>query len=46
MEVADDLITNPDIGVVTVARIDTARLHSDIASIAGSLDSDNGIYSN
>ncbi len=37
---------NPDTGVVTAASIDTARLNSDIASIAGSLDSDNRIYSN
>ena len=41
-----DLITNPETGVVTAARIDTERLHYDIASIAGSLDSDNRIYSN
>ncbi|HEY6923053.1 MAG TPA: hypothetical protein VI653_06270, partial [Steroidobacteraceae bacterium] len=41
-----DLTTNPDTGVVTAARIDTGRLYSDIASIAGSLESDNRIYSN
>jgi hypothetical protein len=40
------LTTNPDTGVVTAATIDTATLKSDIASIAGSLESDNAIYSN
>ena len=40
------LTTNPRTGVVTAASIDTARLNSDIASIAGSLYTDNRIYSN
>jgi hypothetical protein len=40
------LTTDANTGVVTAARISTGRLSSDIASIAGSLDSDNAIYSN
>lgn len=40
------LTTDADTGVVTSATIDTATLNSDIVSIAGSLDSDNRIYSN
>jgi hypothetical protein len=40
------LTTDANTGVVTAAKIDTATLASDIASIAGSLDSDNAIYSN
>jgi hypothetical protein len=40
------LTTNATTGVVTAASIDTATLNSDIASIAGSLDSDNSIYAN
>ena len=40
------LTTDANTGVVTAAKIDTAKLNSDIASIAGSLDSDNAIYSN
>jgi hypothetical protein len=40
------LTTDANTGVVTAATIDTATLKSDIASIAGSLDSDNEIYSN
>ena len=40
------LTTNANTGVVTAATINTTKLNSDIASIAGSLDSDNSIYSN
>lgn len=40
------LTTDANTGVVTAAKIDTGKLNSDIASIAGSLDSDNAIYSN
>ena len=40
------LQTNPKTGVVTAASIDIAKLNSDIASISGSLDADNRIYSN
>ena len=40
------LTTDANTGVVTAATIDTAKLKADIASIAGSLDSDNAIYSN
>jgi hypothetical protein len=40
------LRADPDTGMVTAASIDRASLNSDIASIAGSLDSDNRIYSN
>jgi hypothetical protein len=40
------LTTDANTGVVTAAKIDTATLNSDIASIAGSLDADNAIYSN
>ena len=40
------LTTDANTGVVTAATIDTATLNTDIASIAGSLDSDNQIYSN
>jgi hypothetical protein len=40
------LKTDANTGVVTAATIDTAKLKADIASIAGSLDSDNNIYSN
>jgi hypothetical protein len=40
------LTTDADSGVVTAAAINTTKLNSDIASIAGSLDSDNAIYSN
>lgn len=40
------LTTDPNTGVVTAAKINTTTLNSDIASIAGSLDSDNTIYSN
>jgi hypothetical protein len=40
------LTTDANTGVVTAATINTATLNSDIASIAGSLDSDNAIYSN
>jgi hypothetical protein len=40
------LTTDANTGVVTAAKIDTAKLNSDIASIAGSLDADNAIYSN
>jgi hypothetical protein len=40
------LTTNPQTGVVTAAKIDTAKLNTDIQSIAGSLDADNAIYSN
>jgi hypothetical protein len=40
------LTTDANTGVVTAATINTKTLTSDIASIAGSLDSDNSIYSN
>jgi hypothetical protein len=40
------LTTDANTGVVTAATINTKTLNSDIASIAGSLDSDNAIYSN
>jgi hypothetical protein len=40
------LTTDANTGVVTAATIDTAKLKADIASIAGSLDGDNAIYSN
>jgi hypothetical protein len=40
------LTTDANTGVVTAARINTTTLNADIASIAGSLDSDNAIYSN
>jgi hypothetical protein len=40
------LTTDANTGVVTAATIDTTKLNADIASIAGSLDSDNAIYSN
>ena len=40
------LTTDANTGVVTAATINTNKLNSDIASIAGSLDSDNAIYSN
>jgi hypothetical protein len=40
------LTTDANTGVVTAATINTKTLNSDIASIAGSLDSDNSIYSN
>lgn len=40
------LETDANTGVVTAAKIDMKTLDSDIASIAGSLDSDNAIYSN
>jgi hypothetical protein len=40
------LTTDANTGVVTAAKIDTASLNSEIASIAGSLDADNAIYSN
>jgi len=40
------LTTNANTGVVTAATINTTTLNADIASIAGSLDSDNSIYSN
>lgn len=40
------LTTNATTGVVTAAKINTNTLNSQIASIAGSLDSDNAIYSN
>ena len=40
------LTTDANTGVVTAAKINTAKLNSDIQSIAGSLDSDNAIYSN
>jgi hypothetical protein len=40
------LTTNATTGVVTAARINTNTLNSQIQSIAGSLDSDNAIYSN
>jgi len=41
-----NLTTNADTGVVTAATIQTNKLNADISSIAGSLDSDNTIYSN
>jgi hypothetical protein len=40
------LTTDPNTGVVTAAKINTTTLSSQIQSIAGSLDSDNAIYSN
>jgi hypothetical protein len=40
------LTTNANTGVVTAATINTTKLNSEISSIAGSLDSDNAIYSN
>jgi hypothetical protein len=40
------LTTDAKTGVVTAAAINTTKLNSDIASVAGSLDSDNAIYSN
>lgn len=40
------LTTDANTGVVTAAQINTNQLNSDIQSIAGSLDSDNAIYSN
>jgi hypothetical protein len=40
------LTTDANTGVVTAAKIDSGKLNSDIQSIAGSLDSDNAIYSN
>ena len=40
------LTTDANTGVVTAATINTKTMNSDIASIAGSLDSDNSIYSN
>ena len=40
------LTTDANTGVVTAATINTKTLNSDISSIAGSLDSDNAIYSN
>jgi hypothetical protein len=40
------LTTNATTGVVTAAKINTTQLNSEINSIAGSLDSDNTIYSN
>jgi hypothetical protein len=40
------LTTDANTGVVTAATIDTKTLNADIASIAGSLDADNQIYSN
>lgn len=40
------LTTDANTGVVTAAAINTTKLDSDIASVAGSLDSDNAIYSN
>jgi hypothetical protein len=46
IEAPINLTTNANTGVVTAASIDTATLKSDIASIAGSLDSDNSIYAN
>jgi hypothetical protein len=41
-----NLTTDANTGVVTAAAINTAKLNRDIQSIAGSLDSDNSIYSN
>jgi hypothetical protein len=40
------LTTNATTGVVTAAKINTSTLSSQIQSIAGSLDSDNALYSN
>ena len=40
------LTTDANTGVVTAAKINTTKMNSDIQSIAGSLDSDNAIYSN
>lgn len=40
------LTTDANTGVVTAASINTNQLNSDISSIAGSLDSDNTIFSN
>jgi hypothetical protein len=40
------LTTDANTGVVTAATINTSKLNSDISSIAGSLESDNSIYSN
>lgn len=40
------LTTDPNTGVVTAAKINTNTLNSQIQSIAGSLDSDNALYSN
>ena len=40
------LTTDANTGVVTAAKIDSNKLSSQIASIAGSLSSDNQIYSN
>jgi hypothetical protein len=40
------LTTDANTGVVTAAKIDTAKLNSDIQSIAGWLDHDDDIYSN
>jgi hypothetical protein len=40
------LTTDANTGVVTAARVHTGTLNREIASIAGSLDSDNAIYSN
>jgi len=40
------LTTDAKTGVVTAAKINTAKLNADIQSIAGSLDADNAIYSN
>jgi hypothetical protein len=40
------LTTDANTGVVTAAAINTKTLTADIASIAGSLDADNNIYSN
>jgi hypothetical protein len=40
------LTTDANTGVVTAATINTSKMNSDIQSIAGSLDSDNSIYSN
>jgi hypothetical protein len=40
------LTTDANTGVVTAATINTSKMNSDIQSIAGSLDSDNAIYSN
>jgi hypothetical protein len=40
------LTTDANTGVVTAAKINNSKLNSDIQSIAGSLDSDNAIYSN
>jgi hypothetical protein len=40
------LTTDANTGVVTAATINTKTLNANIESIAGSLDSDNSIYSN